>query len=113
MSPNVEALVMIRSEGLPGSWAVPFLRAVVEHPAGYDPLLAHRDGEIVVAFRQKRTLGIRDDIVFEAATPTARTLACLRFADPVAETCARLATGSGGLPLAGWASQRWTTDEVS
>jgi hypothetical protein len=27
----------------------------------------------------------------------AHTLACLRFADPVAETVARLATGSGGL----------------
>ena len=31
--------------------------------------------------------------------PTARTLACLRFADPVTETVARLTTGSGGLTL--------------
>ena len=104
---------MIRSEGLPGSWAVPFLRTVVEHAAEYDPLLAHRDGEVVVAFRQKGTLGIRDDIVFEAANPTAHTLACLRFAGLVAATVTRLATGSGGLPLAGRVSQRWTTNEVS
>jgi len=86
---------------------------VVEHAAGYDALLAHRDGEVVVTFRQRRTLGIRDDIVFDAANPTAHTLACLRFAGLVAASAARLATGSGGLPLAGRASQRWTTDEVS
>jgi hypothetical protein len=42
------------------------VRAVVEHPAGYDPLLAHRDGEVAVAFRQSSTLGIRDGMVFEA-----------------------------------------------
>lgn len=29
-----------KGEGLPGSWAVLFVRALVEHPAGYDPLLA-------------------------------------------------------------------------
>jgi len=58
-------------------------------------------GEVVVAFRHFSTLGIRDEIDFEAANPTAHTLACLRFAGLVAETVARLATGSGGLPLAG------------
>jgi len=77
---------------------------VVIHPAGYEPLLAHRNGEVVVAFRRFSTLGIRDGIDFEAANPTAHTLACLRFAGLVAETVARLATGSGGLPLAGRAS---------
>ena len=30
-----------RGEGLPGAWAVLFVRAMVEHPAGYVPLLAH------------------------------------------------------------------------
>lgn len=30
-----------RGEGLPGYWAVLFVRALVEHPAGYEPLLAH------------------------------------------------------------------------
>jgi len=60
------------------------------------PLRGDR-GEAVVAFRQNRTLGIRDDIDFEAANPTAHTLACLRFAGLVAGAGARLATGSGGL----------------
>jgi hypothetical protein len=63
-----------RGEDLPGSWAVLFVRAVVEHPAGYDPssplpLFEEIHGEAVVAFREKRTLGIRVDIAFEAATP--------------------------------------------
>jgi len=44
-------LLSRRDESLPGYWAVLFLRAVVEHPAGYDPLLAHPHGEVVVAFR--------------------------------------------------------------
>ena len=30
-----------RDEGRPGFWTVLFVRAVVEHPAGYVPLLAH------------------------------------------------------------------------
>ena len=54
-------------------------------------------GEIVVAFRHFGTLGIRNNRHFEAANPTAHTLACLRFAGLVAATVARLATGSGGL----------------
>ncbi len=50
------------------------MRAVVQHPAGYDPslpllLFEKIYGEPVVAFRENRTLGIRIDRVFEAATP--------------------------------------------
>jgi hypothetical protein len=40
-----------RGEGLPGYGAVLFVRAMVEHPAGYVPLLAHDHGEAVMAFR--------------------------------------------------------------
>jgi len=48
------------------------VRAVVEHPAGYDPslpllLFEKIHGEAVVAFREFRTIGIRIDIAFEAA----------------------------------------------
>ena len=48
------------------------MRAMVEHPAGYDlslplPLFERVCGKIVVAFRENRTLGIRKVIVFEAA----------------------------------------------
>ena len=56
-------------------------------------------GQTLVAFEQNCTLGIRDDIDFEAAYPTAHALACLRFAGAVTATVARLATGSGGLTL--------------
>ena len=41
-----------RGEGLPGYGAVLFVRAMVEHPAGYHPLLAQKCLQgIVVAFR--------------------------------------------------------------
>src|SRR5262245_45916707 len=42
-----------RGEGLPGAWAVLFVRAMVEHPAGDTPLLAQttRMQRGVVAFR--------------------------------------------------------------
>jgi hypothetical protein len=41
-----------RGEGLPGYGAVLFVRAMVEHPAGYDPLLARKlSPGMVVAFR--------------------------------------------------------------
>jgi hypothetical protein len=82
--------------------AVLFLRAVVQHPAGLDlalPLLLFEKiyGKVAIAFANNRTLGIRNDHSFRGHGPTAHTLACLRFADLVTETVARLATGSGGL----------------
>ncbi len=75
---------------------------MVQHPAGYAPssplpLFEKIHGEAVVAFRENRTLGIRNGHNFRGRNPTAHTLACLRFADLVAETVARLTTGSGGL----------------
>ncbi len=39
-----------RGEGLPGYEAVLFVRAMVEHPAGYNPLLAQCAQGAVVAF---------------------------------------------------------------
>jgi hypothetical protein len=54
-------------------------------------------GLVVIAFAKNRTLGIRNEHSFRSQVPTAHTLACLRFADLVTETVARLATGSGGL----------------
>jgi hypothetical protein len=91
-----------RDKGLPGYWAILFIRAVVQHLAGYDsssPLLLFEKicGEVAIAFTKNRTLGIRDGIVFEAKSTTAHTLACLRFADLVTKIVARLTTDSGGL----------------
>jgi hypothetical protein len=45
------------------------------------------------------TLGIRKAYRFRGRSPTARTFACLRTADGISATVARLATGSGGLTL--------------
>src|SRR5262245_16514203 len=50
-----------RGEGLPGDGAVLCVRAMVEHPAAYHPLLAQLSQGLVVAFRENRTLGLRED----------------------------------------------------
>jgi len=82
------------------------VRAVVEHPAGYGlslPLLLLEEirGEVVVAFRENRTLGIRDDIAFEAAVP--RLTRSRAYASPA--SLPRPSPGSlparAGSPLAG------------
>jgi len=91
-----------KDKGLPGYWTVLFVRAVVQHPAGYgssSPLLLFEKiyGEAAIAFRKFRPLGIRNDYSFRDHVPTSRTLAYLRFAGLVTEAVARLATGSGGL----------------
>ena len=91
-----------KDKGLPGYWTVLFVRAVVQHPAGYgssSPLLLFEKiyGEAAIAFRKFRPLGIRNEYSFRDHVPTSRTLAYLRFAGLVTEAVARLATGSGGL----------------
>ena len=51
---------------------------------------------------------------FEAACPTALTLACLRFAGDVAASVARLATDPGlAHPWPGGFRTRWTTNGIS
>ena len=95
-----------RGEDLPGYWVVLFVRAVVQHPAGYDPsspllLFEKIHGEAVVAFRENRTLGIRNVITFEAATP--RLTRSRTYASPA--SLPRPSQGSlparAGSPLAG------------
>jgi len=95
-----------RGEDLPGSWAVLFPRAVVQHPAGPDlpsPLLLFEKihGEIVIAFTQNRTLGIRNGIAFEATFP--RPTRSRAYASPA--SLPRPSQGSlparAGSPLAG------------
>ena len=90
-----------RGEGLPGYGAVLFVRAMVEHPAGYHPLLAQKNsrrGWLLPAGKTGPSASGKV-IGFGAACPMAHMLACLRFADLVSKTSARLATGSGGLTL--------------
>ena len=62
------------------------------------PCPIYRRG-LLLPSMQSSTLGIREDDRFRGRSPTARTFACLRIADPVSKNGARLATGSGGLTL--------------
>src|SRR5207253_9126012 len=88
-----------RGEGLPGAWAVLFVRAMVEHPAGYGPLLAHLTERPLWPSSNSAPWASGKVIGFGAACPMAHTFVYLRFADPVTEAVARLTTGSGGLTL--------------
>jgi len=88
-----------RGEGLPGAWAVLFVRAMVEHPAGYRPLLAHLTERLLWPSGNSAPWASGKMIGFGAACPMARTFACLRIAEAISGTGARLATGPGGLTL--------------
>ena len=98
-----------KDKGLPGYEAILFVRAVVQHPAGPDPsspllLFEKIHGEIVIAFTQNRTLGIRNDIAFEATYP--RPTRSRAYASPI--SLPRPSPGSlparAGSPLAGQVS---------
>jgi hypothetical protein len=88
-----------RGEGLPGAWAVLCVRAMVEHPAGYGPLLAHCTERPWWPSRNAAPWASGKVRGFGAACPMARTCAYRRIAEAIAGTGARLATGSGGLTL--------------
>ena len=90
-----------RGEGLPGYGAVLFVRAMVAHPAGYGPLLAHTTEKPLLPSGTSGPWASGKDIGFGAACPMAHTFACLRIADGLSATVARLATGRAGSPLAG------------
>jgi hypothetical protein len=75
---------------------------VVEHPAGCGRPLPRR-GAAPKAFRLFDALGTRNGL-FVAASSTAHSLACLRFAGDVTATDARLATVLSGLTQVGRAS---------
>ena len=90
-----------RGEGLPGYGAVLFVRAMVEHPAGYGPLLAHTTEKPLLPSGKSGPWASGKMIGFGAACPMAHTFACLRIADGLSATVARLATGRAGSPLAG------------
>ena len=88
-----------KGEGLPGYRAILFVRAMVEHPAGYDPLLAHDTEKPLLPSSNSAPWASGKVIGFGAACPMAHTFACLRIADHISGIVARLATGSGGLTL--------------
>ena len=83
------------------------MRAVVEHPAGYDlslplPLFERICGEAVVAFRENRTLGIRNSHSFRGRI-IPRLTRSRAYASPI--SLPRPSQGSlparAGSPLAG------------
>jgi hypothetical protein len=93
-------------QGLPGYGAVLFVRAVVQHPAGLNPalpllLFEKIYGKVAIAFAKNRTLGIRNDIAFEATYP--RPTRSRAYASPA--SLPRPSPGSlparTGSPLAG------------
>jgi len=88
-----------RGEGLPGYGAILFVRAMVEHPAGYGPLLAHNPEKPLLPSGKSGPWASGKVIGFGAACPMAHTFACLRIAEAISDAGARLATGSGGLTL--------------
>ena len=88
-----------RGEGLPGYWTILFIRAMVEHPAGYAPLLAHFAQRALLPSSNSAPWASGKSIGFGAACSMAHTFACLRIAEAISGTGARLATGSGGLTL--------------
>ena len=88
-----------RNEGLPGAWAILFVRAVVERPRRMRTAPRPSRGAVAVAFKLSETLGIRNLCQFRGYLPTAHALAYLRIAGPVTGPGARLATGPGGLTL--------------
>ena len=88
-----------RGEGLPGYGAVLFVRAMVEHPAGYGPLLAHSTEKPLLPSGTSGPWASGKVRGFGAACPMAHTFACLRIAGVISGPVARLATGSGGLTL--------------
>jgi hypothetical protein len=101
-----------RNEGLPGSWAVLFVRAVVDDPAGCAPPLAH-DGEGAVAFRTLKSLGTRNVTISWLHNP--RPTRSRAYASPSAlphPSQGSLPTGRAH-PWSGGFRTRWTTNEVS
>ncbi len=88
-----------RGEGLPGYGAILFVCAMVEHPAGYGPLLAHNTEKPLLPSGKSGPWASGKVIGFGAACPMAHTFACLRIAEAISDAGARLATGSGGLTL--------------
>ena len=79
---------------------------MVQHPAGHDPLLAPTSlgkihGEVAIAFTENRTLGIRNNIVFEATTPRPTRSRAYASPAPLPRPSQGSLPARAGSPLAG------------
>ena len=78
----------------------------MQHPAGPDPslpllLFEEIHGEIVIAFAQNRTLGLRNDIAFEATTPRPTRSRAYASPTPLPGPSQGSLPARAGSPLAG------------
>ncbi len=90
-----------RGEGLPGYETVLFVRAMVEHPAGYNPLLAQIAQGTVIAFEEIQHARHPGSIGFGAAVP--RPARSHAYASPnmFPSSAQGLLPARAGSPLAG------------
>ena len=102
-----------RGEGLPGYGAILFVRALVVHPAGYAPLLAHSRRSHCCLRSISALSASRKHIGFGAAVP--RPARSRAYASPLAS----LPPSQGWLPAGrahpwpGGFRTRWMTDNIS
>src|SRR5262245_31371059 len=93
----------MRGECLPGSWTILFVRAMVEHPAGYKapPRPRKLAAGVVVAFDEIQLSRHPGSIGFGAAVPRPARLHAYASPIPFLESAQGLLPAWAGSPLAG------------
>ena len=93
-----------RGEGLPGYGAVLFVRAMVEHPAGYVPLLAHLTERLLWPSGNSAPWASGKVRGFGAATPWPTRSHAYASPRPFLTPSQGLLPARAGSPFAGWVS---------
>ena len=111
-APRKPALYPRKNEGIPGAWAILFVRAVVLDPAGCDhpsPVL----GEVAVAFRRVNTLGTRKHVSFVATYPRPTRSRAYASPNPLPSPAPGSLPAGRAHPWPGGFRTRWMTNKVS
>ena len=111
-APRKPALYPRKNEGIPGAWAILFVRAVVYDPAGCDhpsPVL----GEVAVAFRRVNTLGTRKHVSFVATYPRPTRSRAYASPNPLPSPAQGSLPAGRAHPSPGGFRTRWMTNKVS
>ena len=90
-----------KHQGLPGYWAVLFVRAIVDHLAGRAVPFVPSCWRRPYCLQVLRYLGLMPEFPFRWLNTMAHTLACLRINVVVTSDAARLTTSLPGSALAG------------
>ena len=93
-----------RGEGLPGDGAVLFVRAMVEHPAGYVPLLAHLTERLLWPSGHSAPWASGKVRGFGAATPWPTRSHAYASPRPLLTPSQGLLPAREGSPFVGWVS---------